>query len=203
MIIEVLFNFFVKILAGYLLADFIMGVYHWIKDTYFSPFTPVIGKKLVWGSRLHHIRPRYVCEFDDWSLFFDSAKWTLIWMGPLFLYTGITAFMLSLFITISLNDVIHKYAHMFDNERPKWITFLQKIYVLQTYDEHHLHHIEPHNVNYCPITPYINIILEKTNFWGVSECLIERATGVKARDFIDEFVEDPAYPCGVKFLNNY
>ena len=199
-IAKIIFDYFVKILVGYLLADFIMGVYHWIKDTYFTPFTQIIGKTLIWGSRLHHIRPRYVIEFSDWELFYSSAKWTLIWMGPLFYFVGITPFMVSLFITIGLNDVIHKYAHMYDNERPKLMTFLQKIYLFQSHDEHHLHHISPHEINYCPITPYLNIILEHINFWKYLEDFIEKYFNIKPRALPDEFIEDDAYPAGIKFL---
>lgn len=185
---------------AYLIGDFIMGIYHWIKDTYFGPFTPIIGKYLIWGSRLHHIRPRYVIEFSDWDLFYSSAKWTLIWMGPLMYFTGLSIFIISLFLTISLNDVIHKYAHMVDSERPKWATFMQKIYVFQSHDEHHLHHISPHEINYCPITPFVNIILEEIDFWKKIEIIIEKYTGVKARAKDYDFVEDPTYPAGVKFL---
>jgi hypothetical protein len=199
MIVYVL-DYIIKILIGILLADFIMGVYHWLKDTYYSPFTPIIGKTFIWSSRLHHIRPRYVTEFTDKALFISSAKWTLIWMAPLCYLTGITPLMVSLFLTIALNDVIHKYAHLSDPERPYWATFLQQIYIFQSYDEHHLHHISPHEVNYCPITPYLNIILEKTNFWKRSESFIEHYFGMKAREHEDLFVEDNDYPAGIKFI---
>lgn len=190
----------IRIFAGYLLADFIMGIYHWIKDTYFSPFTPLIGQKLIWGSRLHHIRPRYVIEFSDWALFSSSAKWTLMWMGPLFYFTGFTPFMVSLFLTIALNDVVHKYSHMYDYERPGWATFLQKIYLFQSHDEHHMHHISPHEIHYCPITPFLNIFLEPVDFWRRLENWIELYTGVKPRAQEPEFIEDLAYPAGIKFI---
>src|ERR1700678_4023750 len=102
MIIEVIFNSLIDILIGYLLGDFLMGMFHWLKDTYFSPFTPFIGKKLIWNSRLHHIKPLYVTEFSDWALFSDSAKWALLWLGPLFYFTGPSVFLISLFLTIGL-----------------------------------------------------------------------------------------------------
>jgi len=197
---EFICNYLVEIIAAYLFADFIMGIYHWIKDTYFSPFTPIIGKTLIWGSRLHHIRPRYVIEFNDWDLFWSSAKWTFIWIGPLLYFTGISIFVITLFLLIALNDVIHKYAHMLDNERPLWATFMQKIYIFQSHDEHHLHHISPHEIHYCPITPYTNKILEKINFWRKMENMIERYTGVKPRAKEYDFMEDPNYPAGIKFL---
>lgn len=185
------------------MADFILGVYHWIKDTYFSPFTPFIGKHMIWMSRLHHIRPRYVCEFDDWDLFSSSAKWTFLWVGPLMLLTGPSIFLFTTYLVISLNDVIHKYAHMLDNERPQWATILQKLYIFQTYEEHHFHHIGEHDKNYSPITPYMNIILESINFWRILEGLIEKYLGIKPRAFDDEFVEDPEYPAGIRFIQTY
>lgn len=199
-ILEIFFEYLVNAIMGYLLADFIMGVYHWLKDTYCGPYTPIIGKKFIWSSRLHHVRPRYVLEFSDSELFISSAKWTLIWMGPLFYFTGITMFMVSLFLTISLNDVIHKYAHMTDCERPMCATLLQNMHLLQSHDEHRSHHVEPHDINYCPITPYLNKILEKINFWKRLEAAIESATGVKPRAVEDMFVEDPTYPAGIKFI---
>ena len=200
MILNYIYDYIIKILFGYLLADFIMGIFHWVKDTYFSPFTPIIGKTFIWGSRLHHVRPRYILEFSNWDLFWTSAKWTLIWMAPLFYLTGITIFMVTLFLTISINDIVHKCAHMFDHERPKWATFLQKVNVIQSHDEHHIHHISPHEIKYCPITPYLNIILEKINFWRLTENTIEHYLGVKPRAKEYDFIEDANYPAGIKFL---
>lgn len=198
--LETIFNYFIKILFGYLMADFLMGIYHWVKDTYFSPLTPIIGKTFIWGSRLHHIKPRYVIEFSDLKLFINSSIWTLLWMGPLFIFTKIGTFTLTLFLFISLNDVIHKYAHMMDNERPKWITFLQSIYILQSYEEHHIHHISPHDVNYCPITPYVNVILEQINFWKNLEYYIEYYIGYKPRNKVDKYIEDSNYPANIQFI---
>lgn len=189
-----------EIIVGYLCADFIMGIYHWIKDTYFSPFTPIIGQLFIWNSRLHHVRPRYVTEFSDFQLFYSSAKWTLLWMMPLFYLLGTNLFMLTLFSFISLNDVIHKYAHMLDHERPKWISILQNMHILQSYDEHHLHHQLPHDKNYCPITPYMNIILEQICFWRWLEDIIELVFQIKPRDHEVDFIEEDGYPANIKFI---
>ena len=195
------FDVIPSIVYAYLLADFIMGIYHWAKDSYFSPFTPIIGKTFIWGSRLHHVRPRHVMDFTNREIFTDSAKWTAIWFVPLLYFTGINVFMLALFFTISINDIVHKYAHTFDNERPYWATFLQNIHVFQSHDEHHIHHISPHEIKFCPISPYLNVVLERIDFWGRLEGLIETCTGVKARAVEYDFVEDASYPAGVKFIN--
>lgn len=190
------------IVGAYVTADFVMGVFHWFKDTYFGPYTPIIGKRLIWGSRLHHIKPRHVIEFSNRELFISSAKWSLIWMLPLLLVTGFNLFWSVLFLTIGLNDVIHKYAHMLDHERPKIVTFLQKIYVIQSYEEHHQHHISPHEINYCPITPFLNKPLEKINFWRRLENIIEKSTGIKPRTNQPDFIEDETFPAGIKFIES-
>jgi hypothetical protein len=200
MIFEFICEWLIKIIAGYLLADFMMGIFHWIKDTYFSPFTPIIGKHFIWGSRLHHIRPRHILEFRDWDLFCDSAKWTLLWVVPLSYFIGPSIFIASLFLTISANDVIHKYAHMVDEERPQWATLMQKLYLCQSYGEHRLHHIYPHEINYCPMSPFLNITMERIDFWRRLEDIIENYLGVKPREKEYDFVEDINYPGGIKFL---
>lgn len=198
--IEILLKFIFDIFGGYILADFIMGIYHWFKDSYFGPLTPIIGKKFIWGSRLHHLRPRFVTEFSNMDLFKSSAMWTMIWMAPLILILEFSPFILSLFLTISLNDVIHKYAHLKDIERPQIVTIMQKLYILQSYEEHHIHHTYPHDTNYCPITPYVNFILEYVNFWRRLEAVVEKYIGVIARDNCDTFVEDLGYAGGVRFV---
>ena len=193
-------NVIFEIIIGYLIADFIMGIYHWIKDTYFGPFSPIIGETFIWGSRLHHIRPRYVIEFSDWQLFKSSAIWTFLWMAPLFYLFGRSVWLMSIYLTISLNDVVHKYSHMYDHERPLFMTILQKSYLIQSHDEHHAHHIEPHTANYCPISPFLNLFLERINFWRNLENLIEFTTGYKPRAREYDFVENENYPAGVEFL---
>lgn len=188
------------ILIAYLLGDFLIGLFHWFKDTYFNPNTPIIGKKIIWSSRLHHLKPRYVLEFSDWELFKSSATWSMIWFGPWLCLTGINLFNIVLFLTIGMNDVIHKYAHMLDDERPQIMTILQKLYIIQGYDEHHAHHISPHEINYFPITPFLNIIFEYIGFWRKLENIIEKIAAIKPRDFNDKYEIDETYPANIKFI---
>ena len=200
MIIQMIITFIFEVFYAYILADLLVGVFHWFKDTYGTPFTPIIGRKIIWSSRLHHIRPRYVLEFSDWELFKTSSIWTLIWMGPVFYYIDISVFTITLFLVIGLNDVVHKYAHMSDIERPIFMSVLQKLKICQTHNEHHIHHTEPYIKNYCPITPFTNGILEKIDFWRRLEKIIEDSFGIKPRDVPDTYVEDPTYPAGIRFI---
>jgi len=188
-------------IMGYLFADFLIGIYHWIKDTYFDPYTPIIGDLFIWNSRLHHVRPGFVTEFDDKEMFITTAKWTLLWMGPLMYYVEFSPFTVSLFLTISINDIIHKYAHISTHERPYWVNLTQELKIFQTQEEHHLHHTYPHDSYYCPITPWINKPLEKINFWRKNEQMIEYLFGIPPRLSTNEFMEDKHYPAAIKFIS--
>ena len=193
----------IEIIGGYLVADFLSGLFHWSRDTYCTPHTPIIGFSLIWPSRLHHIKPRYIIEQSDLSLCISSGLWTCIWWIPLVLMYQITWFLTALFVFITLNDVVHKYAHTTRAETPKYIIVLQNIGLLQTHKEHHLHHTEPFETHYCPMTPYVNPILERMGFWRRLENLIEGIFGLKPRAQIDLWVLDESESessAGVKFV---
>lgn len=184
-----MYQYILDIILAYFISDLLIGIYHWIKDTYFSPFTPFIGRSHIWNSRLHHIEPQSITEINDWDIFKDSALWTALWISLWCYFDNITVFKCTLFIIISLNDIVHKYAHMRDNI-PLIIYYLQKYYIIQSYHQHHEHHISPHDNNYCPITPYLNILLEKIKLWKLLEYCIEYLFSIKPRNFSYRFIEN-------------
>ena len=191
----------IKIVCAYLTADFVMGLFHWFKDTYFTPFTPLIGKEFIWNSRLHHVKPRYIIEFTNRQIMMSSGKWVIVWMIPLIWLIGAGTFTISLAIVIISNDVVHKYAHMMDHERPLIITFLQKYRIIQSCAEHHLHHVCPYNINYCPITSYVNPVLEYINFWRNLESIISLIFKIEPRNSKDNHKENKSYPAGIEFID--
>lgn len=44
-----------------------------------------------------------------------------------------------------------------------------------------MHHSDPKNTYYCPITNFVNPALERIDFWTRLEAVIERLTGVTHR----------------------
>src|SRR6185369_7879676 len=43
--------------GGFIAADFISGLVHWLFDTWGSPGTPVVGKTFIVPFRVHHTDP--------------------------------------------------------------------------------------------------------------------------------------------------
>jgi plasmanylethanolamine desaturase len=164
-----------------LLADFIAGVIHWLEDAYGTEHTPVVGPLLIRPNIVHHHFPRFFTKLSWWQ-----SSWDLVLLGAVLLgaaaWWGVLSWQLWLFVAVSINaNQVHKWAHRTRAENGKVVSFLQDIRVLQTPRQHALHHTDPKNTYYCPITNVLNPVLEWLRFWDRAEWLIERATGIAHR----------------------
>lgn len=164
-----------------LLADFVAGVVHWLEDAYGSENTPVVGPLLVKPNIVHHHYPRFFTKLSWWQ-----SSWDLLLLGALLL--GAAAWLdclnwqVVLFVVISVNaNQVHKWSHMTRAEVGPVVALLQDIRVLQTPRHHALHHTDPKNTYYCPVTNLVNPLLEAVDFWGHLEELIEAITGITHR----------------------
>ncbi len=164
-----------------LLADFIAGVIHWLEDAYGTEHTPVVGPLLIRPNIVHHHYPRFFTKLTWWQ-----SSWDLVLLSAALLgaaaWWGVLSWQLWLFAAVSVNaNQVHKWSHRTRAENGRLISFLQDIRVLQTPRQHALHHTDPKNTYYCPITNALNPALEWLRFWDRAEWLIERATGIAHR----------------------
>lgn len=164
-----------------MLADFVAGIVHWLEDAYGSEDTPVVGPLLIKPNIVHHHFPRHFTKLSWWQ-----SSWDLLIPGALLLsagaWWGFLSWQLWLFVVLSVNaNQVHKWAHRTRKENGPIVSFFQDIRVLQTPHQHALHHTDPKNTYYCPITNVLNPVLEKIQFWPRMEHIIERVTGIKHR----------------------
>jgi hypothetical protein len=164
-----------------LLADFVAGLVHWLEDAYGTEATPVIGALMIKPNIIHHHYPRHFTKNNWWQ-----SSWDLLALGMIIL--GLAAcfgyfnWQVVLFILISVNsNQVHKWSHMTRAEVGPVVAFLQDIRVLQTPRQHALHHTDPKNTYYCPVTNFMNPALEVIDFWGRLEALIEFFSGISHR----------------------
>jgi len=167
--------------AVVMVADFIAGLVHWLEDAYGSEDTPVVGPLLIKPNIVHHHYPRFFTKLSWWQ-----SSWDLLLLGALILgvaaWLGFFCWQVALFVVISVNaNQVHKWSHMTRAEVGPIIAFLQNIRVLQTPRHHALHHTDPKNTYYCPVTNLVNPLLEAIDFWGHAEACIEILTGVTHR----------------------
>ena len=164
-----------------MLADFVAGLVHWLEDAYGTEKTPFFGSLMIEPNIVHHHYPRLFTKNNWWQ-----SSWDLLGIGLFILATaawlGCFTWQVALFVAISVNaNQVHKWSHMTRAEVGPVVAFLQDIRVLQTPRHHALHHTDPKNTYYCPVTNLVNPILEVVGFWSRAEAFIETITGITHR----------------------
>ena len=164
-----------------MLADFAAGVVHWIEDAYVREDTPLIGSFIGKANVIHHHLPRYMTRNNWWQ-----SSWDLLCISALMVAgawaLGVLTWQVWLFAAISTNaNEVHKWSHQTRKENGRIISFLQDAHVFQTPHHHAVHHTNPKNVRYCPITYLVNPILDGIHFWDGVEWVLARTIRLNRR----------------------
>jgi plasmanylethanolamine desaturase len=167
--------------AAVLLADFISGLVHWAEDAYARKDTPIIGEWIGEANLEHHVKPRaFVTRSwlqSSWDLALASC---LIVAGAWWLKLMHWSVLLFAFISANANQV-HKWAHSAPHENGRFVTWLQKLKIIQTQKHHAKHHKGLKNSHYCSVTNLLNPVLEKVRFWERFEQFNDAIFGLKRR----------------------
>jgi len=162
-------------------ADFITGIVHWFEDAYIREDTPLIGPTIGRINVIHHHLPRQMTRNTWWQSSWDSVAISTIFLLIVW-KLGLLGWQTWLFATvIATANEIHKWSHRTRKENGPVITFLQSIRLLQTPRHHAIHHTNPKNVHYCPITNLVNPILDTIRFWDAAEWLLAHTIGLHRR----------------------
>ena len=164
-----------------LLVDFFAGLIHWAEDAYVLEDTPFVGTLLGRPDLMHHHFPRHMTRNtwlqSSWDLALFAAGLVLVawWLGCLTWHVW-------LFAVLSANaNEVHKWSHRTRRENGPVISFCQRIRLLQTPQHHAIHHSNPKNTYYCPVTNLLNPLLEKLHFWESLEWLLAHTLGLRRR----------------------
>lgn len=161
-----------QIFAGWLLADFLSGLFHWMEDRYGSPKWPIIGGAIRDTIR-HHRKPRGLLKKNALQRSWRVFALTMPSLAVFALMGWLNAFTLTLIIGASLANEIHVAAHCSPAENGWLVTALQRIGVIQSHAHHAAHHRGLKNVNYCTVTNWLNPVLERFRFWRRLEVVIK------------------------------
>jgi hypothetical protein len=170
-----------EIVVTVLIADFVSGLFHWLEDAYGRPDWPVIGWLITQPNILHHHDPRY---FARHSWFHSS--WLLLCISILIVAVAWCCDLLTwhvwLFAILGANaNQIHKCAHRSPAENGPVISFLQRIWLLQTPRHHAHHHTNPKNSHYCVLTNFVNPIVDRIRLWVALEAAVRTLFRLRRR----------------------
>jgi ubiquitin-conjugating enzyme E2 variant len=166
--------------AGVILAaDLSAGLIHWIEDAYIREHTPLIGKWIGRPNTIHHHLPRRMTR-NSWL----QSNWDQLLAVSLILIgaalAGRLSWQLWLFSLVAGNaNEVHKWSHRTRKENGWLISKLQDLRILQTPHHHAIHHTNPKEVRYCPVTNVVNPVLDTLGIWAGLEWLLEHTLGLK------------------------
>lgn len=172
----------VQIVALYLLADLVGGIFHWAEDTLGDENSLIWGRVFVRPNITHHDRPADMVK-KHWlpnnaPIVLGSAIILLtVWLAGNFTWQWAVFGLFG-----GMNQQVHRFAHAPRQNLPKIVTFLQKLRVLQDAPHHWGHHRPPHSIRYCVMTPWVNPVLDRIGFWRAAERIFVPIFGAPRRN---------------------
>ncbi|MDZ4307558.1 fatty acid desaturase CarF family protein [Allopontixanthobacter sp.] len=168
-----LLSLFLQLLLGWLLADFLSGVLHWVEDR-FGPgreHWPLIGRLIFAPNLLHHVDPTAFTRagfldrnWTTWAVVAPLAC-ALLWLF------GSHPWIWAAAAGGAAANEVHAWAHR-RTLAPGWATVLQRAGFIQSPAHHAVHHVPPYLRSYCILTDWLNPLLDRTRFWRRLERLV-------------------------------
>lgn len=159
------------LLFGWLIADFLSGLLHWLEDRVLWVGMPLLSAAIVEPNRLHHRAPLAFLDsrFVDrnWTSWVAALPIALAWL----VVFGFSAELLGALCGALVANEVHALAHRPRNV-PRWVRALQWTGLIQSPEYHRLHHLADRDRAYCVLTNWLNPWLDLIGFWGALERLL-------------------------------
>lgn len=160
------------ILAGWLIADFLSGLIHWVEDRFVDETTPVIGAAIGAPNDLHHRLPDAFLakglierNWTTWAAIVPITATWLFLLGPSLVLLGAVAGGL-------MSNEVHAWAHRRD--LPPVVRAMQRCGAFQSRPGHARHHRGAMRSDYCVLTDWLNPWLELLGLWRALDRLLAR-----------------------------
>jgi hypothetical protein len=168
------------LLYAWLLADFISGLVHWAEDRVLLNETRFkFLNQIKADNDLHHKRPAALTQFSLWENINTSAYFAWPLALVLLLAGAPNVITLAVFFA-SFGNAVHRYAHMPKAKVPRLIRLFQRTGFFISFDHHTRHHFDENGriekedttIRYCPMSNWVNPILDKVRFFYFLEWAI-------------------------------
>lgn len=160
-----------QLLFGWLLADLISGILHWLEDRILPEGIPLLDSQVVQPNRLHHIDPMAFTRFG--FLYRNGTTFAAVaFIGaPLLWCFGLSFWLATALLGGAFANQIHYWAHK-PGIAPKWVRTMQLTGILQSPVGHGRHHRPPSDRAYCILTDWLNPWLDRWMVWEKLERLL-------------------------------
>ena len=174
------------VLGGWITADFVSGLVHWLGDTWGREDWPLVGTSLIRGFREHHSNPVAITRHD----FVETSGSISLALIPVLLVAllepreamrgGSVVIFLTIFsLAMLLTNEIHKSAHRDKVCRP--VAWLQRTGLILSPAHHAVHHAAPFDRRYCISAGWLNPLIDAIGFFRALERSITFVSGSEPR----------------------
>ncbi len=176
--------------VGYLAADFMSGLVHWIGDTWGDPSLPIVGQYFIRPFREHHVDQTAITRHNFTETNGANCLATMVVLLPTIALLfgsaspavlGFHVFAFAMTMGVFGTNQFHKWSHLPEAERPVVIRTLQSLGIILGPVHHALHHAAPYDRYYCITAGWLNPVLTRLNFFRRLEGAITKLTGVIPR----------------------
>ncbi len=159
-----------QLLFGWLFADLLSGVVHWVEDRVLPEGIPFLDEQIVQPNRLHHVEPMAFTNFG--FVYRNGTTWAAAAsIGlPLLLIFGPAIWLLTAILGGAVGSQVHYWAHS-PGSAPKSVRTMQLTGFLQSPVGHGRHHRPPNDRAYCILTDWLNPWLDRWAVWARLERL--------------------------------
>ncbi|KUJ17490.1 uncharacterized protein LY89DRAFT_684526 [Mollisia scopiformis] len=178
------YRMLVAVVLGMSAADLTSGVVHWAVDNWGESDFPVLGSVFFRPFHHHHSDPSAITTHGfierNGNNFLVSlpgiwaAANAITYPDPSSSF-ALASFWLAYTMCSGFANEIHCFAHM---KNPPWIVQkLQDFGLLVSRRDHQVHHMRPHDRNYCLVTGWMNGPLTAIGLFEAMEGVINKVTG--------------------------
>lgn len=152
-------------LLGWLFADLIGGILHYVEDRQFLP--AFLDRHVGIPNRLHHLDPQGVTRDPNLLRRNNTTIAAVIPVIVLvYLVSGLTVFLVAAAGGGVMSYEVHRWAHA-PRLAPSWARVLQETGLFQSAKHHAVHHRPPHDRYFCILSDWLNPLLDALGFWNV------------------------------------
>ncbi|WNG20078.1 plasmanylethanolamine desaturase [Cystobacter fuscus] len=174
------------VLLGYLAADFVSGLVHWMGDTWGSTDMPVLGKAFIRPFREHHVDEKAITRHDfvetngnNCLVSLPVALLALLLPHTSATWVFLSSFLGAMIFWVMATNQFHKWSHT--DTPPALIGLMQRVHLVLPPDHHRIHHTAPYDKYYCITVGWMNKPLALIGFFPMMERVITWSTGLIPR----------------------
>lgn len=168
------------IIFAWLMADFIVGFVHWYEDRCLNEkSTNKIVREILRANDLHHTEPMAMTKLSLWENLNTSFYIGMPVVVISFFVNAPHVVTLAFFIAC-FGNLFHKWSHLPKQKLNIFIRGAMALGLIQTRAQHRKHHYDNKGIilrkdarsDYCVMTPYLNPILDKIQFFKTLEKIL-------------------------------